>query len=382
MRGNVVGPGPAGARGTSLNTQSNNVSSSKMPRKGGAAAATIAALQQKQPKGAERVKADLAMRVAIPDRTVAYLDSLLNPWKSLPASIPLVGPPSQVISVRLRGTMVTGTNNDGFILCNPLAAIANDDTCVSTTNAAFSGTGFTHTGVVNLSSNSPYATADIGDLAYRVVSCGVRTFCTNKFVDLGGSILGICQPGLETLSGVTFAEALTYVDAERVRVDSSEHNLVYFPCEPTDYDYRVALGDMSCMGIYFQGPSDSLTADFEFVANIEVVGYKVLGAARPRQDSVGVSAVTTAIADHGIGLRTGATNALKAVLGQAAHYIADQSTAFVGPVAGAAIKAGVQYVAPQPIRGSDDGVFDRVLSRDRMRHARAIEQRNRSEVRR
>lgn len=137
-----------------------------------------------------------------------YACAISDPWSACAygACIPIASEPTQKITGFIRGSGAVGVNGLGFILLTP--TFANDIPSLAFTDATFVGTDvepFSATNVLQtgvglvpctnlLHSTADFGTGVSGTLAGRVVSAGLRVWCTAPAVAMGGTVYAFRDP--------------------------------------------------------------------------------------------------------------------------------------------------------------------------------------------
>jgi len=316
---------------------------------------------QKKKKAASSVTNATAMKtlVKLGGCSVEYGRSLVNPFTGPVACVPTY-PVSKTRKVRTfaRGTFQTSaTNGFGYIVADPSRALTNDAPCVVGSNSASTQTSMDWTVVgqnVQFLSNSEYGFASIGDsptqIEYKQVSAGLKVRYIGTELDRGGQIIGLQDQNHASV----FQRNISSVDGEetsrRFAIDRKWKRVLFRPLEGSDLDFLDALStytpgptDMSffmCFVIQAPNVTTSLSFEFEFFANFEVIGRNVRGLTTSHVDPVGAAAVQAVVA---VGENLYPTDAnsgeLEArVVKQMADYVHRNTTTFHQITAGEASK--------------------------------------------
>jgi hypothetical protein len=182
-----------------------------------------------------------------------YLQVLCNPFlaiKDLPCVPDLYDSPSKKVRTRVRGTVVIGTNNFGFITYCPFAGAGSDESsiCYSSSGTTFVGTTITFDGAAtgtSLGSNSqaPYQSTAFGALnanvQYRVVGSGLRVRYTGTELNRGGTIIPFRHPQNEDVTGLNIGLAMGFQETQAIQVDRKWHMIAWVPTSAGNYQYQT-----------------------------------------------------------------------------------------------------------------------------------------------
>lgn len=179
------------------------------------------------PNGGTRIGKSAASAIAkqyglkMSPQTHQYLTALSNPFcpRLQNVGYPMSGGvPSYKFRAFARGQMVLGVNGTGYIMADPVAAVAVDipavsysDTALYPGGAAFPGSA-AGVGQANVPINSPVATTTTlaSSTAYRLVAMGIRIRSEVALLEKAGSCISTLNPLQNSdLFGVTSQQALT-----------------------------------------------------------------------------------------------------------------------------------------------------------------------------
>jgi hypothetical protein len=235
-----------------------------------------------------------------------------------PASQALIGIPntpvldSNVARVFMRGSFTTGaTTGLGYIVVSPLAAAVNDNTCLLATSSASAGTSISTASVAGdqaISSNSTYATADIGlqPLAqYRVVASELRIKSITAPLTRGGDFVGLMVPDHSALDGVNSQQMKAFEESATFSPGMQDdwYTLLYRPVRDDDYQFNQTVVNITSpanggfMGFIVTAPAAASpqTYDYEFYVVIEYQGSKVRNKVPSLADPIGHDAAQTVL---------------------------------------------------------------------------------------
>lgn len=245
-------------------------------------------------------------RVALSQCTRQYAATLIDPFNHHGHGVPCVpSMPSWKTFVFARGQMSTGSAGIGWLILNPLRAIANDGNSIRFTTPAFAGTTIdpVAAGVTIISGNSPYALSQFSGqelgISYRIVSAGIRMRYAGAEIERGGTITAVQHPNHANLDNATIANLNSLSVAKRYAVDRNWTSVQWCPVFPDEYVFRTDSGALAIfpMAIMVEAPNPAipLLFDFEVTVNMELVGSPVRGMTPSMSDSQGFSAVQAAI---------------------------------------------------------------------------------------
>lgn len=215
-----------------------------------------------------------------------YATAIASPWSpdAQGACIPTFpSKASQKSTAWSRVSAVIGTAGVGFVCVAP--CLANDRQCVWYSGSTFTGTAITTvgTGVNNAGINTPWSAVALDQVANakptiagRMVSAGLSCQYTGTVLNLGGQILGLCEPSHYTVEGLNAATMLAYQESECCRTDTKVHWLTTAGIDAQEVQYpdRFPSGT-SAMFVYpfSQGYSASVNASL----GAPIMGYIFTG---------------------------------------------------------------------------------------------------------
>jgi hypothetical protein len=181
-----------------------------------------------------------------------YARALVDPYnvESGQACIPdLIDIPSFKCLVIQRGTFNAGSQQVGFVICNPLACSSNQTGNIRSSLSTYAGVGaatiVTPTVGVQASAmtNMPYTDAQVvsGALLARTVGCGIRIRYTGTTLNMSGRLIPVRQDpfwGFPASGSLTVAQALSRPEIPSIACDRKWHSVTYLP----------AVGSLSATG--------------------------------------------------------------------------------------------------------------------------------------
>lgn len=292
-------------------------------------------------------------RVAVfADRTADYAAVLAAPFSNPNAHVPIAPTvPSALRSYKASTTMTVGTAGVGFVVANPFLGCASDGPAAIYSNVAYAGTTIAPgaAGTTALYTNAGVAVASWTFSKARVVAAGLRIVPTGPNMDINGTIVKICCPGGDSISGMTQAILTGYDGVINTRITTGTQSVVWAPCMPDDYNWYVPTTTFTdfapCMGVLVTATAGD-TFLVEIVMHYEVVGQYSGGATRVMPDTEAAFAITAAATERNTGGQNGSGMSVSGVLSAASQAITDVSHA-IGTVASLAGPAysGVAGVA-------------------------------------
>jgi len=186
----------------------------------------------------------------------AYLQTLYDPVGTTGVGIPddfII--PSQKLHTIARFTGTTGTNQTGFVACNPHFLGFQDSNAIFWSGANYAGNTITNagTGVFTGNTNSSYnvagyrrnGTNSINASSFsagkriRLVSCVMRVESMASVVSNFGEMAGLVTPLHESLIGHIFDNLTTYKGHTRVLAKQGNAiELYYTPVWPSELQYH------------------------------------------------------------------------------------------------------------------------------------------------
>lgn len=244
----------------------------------------------------------------VSDYAKRYARLLANPYDE-----ELVGlPNSPVLNTRTsrvwnQGTFESGTAGVGFVVADPLAAAAGDNTCVITSTNTYATNAIDTTGAVgtaSFNSNSEYLQANFGPgmIEARVVAAGLRVWNQTNVLALGGQVAGIHHPSHTNLNGYT-QTALSQLDEHEIfsgkLAADQKISVVYRPVDTDDNDFVTAVPNINSAGHGYMGfivtnpVATPQVYGYEFYVDLEFLGQVVRGKAVSPSDPIGHDAVVS-----------------------------------------------------------------------------------------
>jgi hypothetical protein len=248
--------------------------------------------------------------------TSDYIASLANPYTGPLATIPSY----PALETKRQRSWVKGTFQVpagapiGFIVADPVLAVANDVDCVAYTTAAYAGTTIqvVGAGLALAATNSEYTNAQIAtvgttSIQARVVSAGLRIRYADTELNRGGAILALHHPQHLSLAGYppgavggyTIPQLESYSETVRFPAQRKWMSIPYKPVDPGDLDFFDVIppndNGQFYMAFAIQGDATvATTYEFEFFVNHDITGATVRGKEPSSVDFVGFSAAHSA----------------------------------------------------------------------------------------
>jgi hypothetical protein len=240
------------------------------------------------------------------EHTTAYAKTLLDPVEAPPAGMPADGlANTRKVKFYARGSGSTGTAGYGYIICDPKAAVTNNQGTIAYSDATYAGTTMDTTtgsgGRNNVYSNSEYAAASFnagpGGIQSRLVSAAIRTRFTGTELARGGSVYSLIEPNHQSLNGKAVSDIRGYSNGSNQPFDREWHQLNYTgPINSDEMKLDYATQSQFYMGILMQAPSTTpVSFDWEAWFNIELSGSIIHGKTLTMQDPAGFHAVTSGV---------------------------------------------------------------------------------------
>jgi hypothetical protein len=210
--------------------------------------------------------------------------------------------PSSKNVVWARGNGSTGSSGYGQICCYPLALAVNDANSVTVSNSAWAGSAIAQSpgaGVDGITTNAPYATADIaGDAVnYRLVATGIRLRYVGTQLEMGGSVYAATTPSHTSLNGATAADFLALDRVEQAPFDRSWVAVTWTPVKDSETTFITAYGaGTPHLAVLIKAASTTPVAfEFEVFAHIEYIGSNVRQKTASHADVLGFQKAATAV---------------------------------------------------------------------------------------
>jgi hypothetical protein len=217
---------------------------------------------------------------------VKFSIAMINPFDELAkgACLPSFPAfPSQKMRTFVRITSKIGLQGVGYVLARGSAS--NNSSCCSYTDGAFNNSTAADflslgTGIVIVSSNSNFATADFGTdgVQQRLVALGLRVRYTGTELNRSGRISMCEHPNHDTWVGTVMDDFRLYDNATSADFDRSWHTCTYQPISAAEFaygdgNYPPVSDQNHFIVIQFSGV-DGEGYEFEMVQHHELIGSK------------------------------------------------------------------------------------------------------------
>lgn len=207
-----------------------------------------------------------------------------------------------------KGTFVVPAGTNGFVYCDPISSLVNDQPCVNSSAAGYAagvlalpGTALT----VSSNSNSEYTSAmlnatDASRITGRVVSAGLRIRYEDLELNRGGVIYALMTPNHTNMTGFNNATVQAFEESRKFAVHRKWHTVLFKPVDEDDttmqgpvlFPSLAATLNRWFMGFSVLGDSSVATSyEYEYYAVTEVSGANVRGKIPSHVDPTGFSAV-------------------------------------------------------------------------------------------
>jgi hypothetical protein len=231
---------------------------------------------------------------------VHYAASLADPFHVNGACIP-ASPcfPSQKLTSWVKGefncTATAGVApfGSGWVLFNPLAAIANDLNCISVSASGIASSA-TIVATANLTkaTNGPYVAADYGVTAdllkYRLVSAGLRIKYIGNEYNRGGMLVGYSDPFHSSQNGESIVDLRAHRGVTtHTPSDDRWYGVTWRPAQPTDLSFvgftplqvndagaESGMAFMIYPAVASGAAASNPSFEYEAYVNYEVIGKK------------------------------------------------------------------------------------------------------------
>lgn len=230
-----------------------------------------------------------------------YAKCLANPFTGPLACIPdfpvLYSSKQRVWA---KGSFSTGTLGLGFIVANPLAAAANDLTCVWTSSAiyALNSVDITNVNTVTVLSNSQYANANFGptpaNIQCRIVGAGLRIRYMGSELNRGGYKIALLDPTHDSLNNATVATMRAEPTSVEFAVKREWTQVLYRPVYNDEMQFADAINTAApYMAFLVQSATatTSLEYEYEFSVVYEFQGRTIKSMTPSHSDPTGFAAV-------------------------------------------------------------------------------------------
>jgi len=237
-----------------------------------------------------------------------YARCLVNPFTGPLACIPAF-PIVMTRKCRVwsKGTFSTGSNAEGWIVCDPQLGAANDLTCVMGTTPANAGTTVNivvSPATASFGSNSDYVSGQFGinDIQFKVVACGLRIRYTGTNLNMGGTIVALSDPSHNSLQGRNYGQFQAEVTSKQFSFGRSWINILYKPVLTQELDNHFSAGLVTpaptdptfFMGAFVNSAVPGQPFEFEYYAVYEFEGANVRGQTPSHADPSGFAAIQVA----------------------------------------------------------------------------------------
>lgn len=249
-------------------------------------------------------------QIHISSCTRDYAMTLANPFdvhgKGLTCT-PVI--PSLKQNVFIKGTFQTGTASGfGFLMADPFAAVAGDINSLWTSTAATAVVvaDIADANTQAAATNSAYTAAQIsgqeGGIVYRVVSAGIRLRYTGTTLNQGGTIYSLSHPNHSDMNQSDIPEVRALNVSKNHSVDRDWISALWCPVLPNDYGYTNAIPGINIPFIHLISvpTGTSLSFEYEFQVNFELVGAPIRGMTPSHADAVGFAATQSALQGTGM----------------------------------------------------------------------------------
>lgn len=229
-------------------------------------------------------------QIGVPECALKYAKLVANPFQfSTDACFPIFPtPPTQKISVFIRGTLKSGTTGFGYVIASPYLALANDQIGTdiplfhSTTGyAAAVSTVVAGTGVTPVQSNSPYVDADFGagstQIQARVMVAGLRVRYSGPSDTRAGTLVGYVNPDHHGLNLISVATLMSNDAVTPVRPSDDWHSLRWVPKNSDFHSTQTVAAHPHSMLIEWSGATADTSLDYEFFVQAEIAGTQARG---------------------------------------------------------------------------------------------------------
>ena len=245
-----------------------------------------------------------------------YLHALVNPFDvetgvCIPDDYEL---PSKKIRTLDRGFFTSGTQGVGFVIISPKGATNSSVTDVYT-DSNYAGTVLTSdlsvVGVHGTATGQfPYSSADMtgGDLAVRLVSCGLRVRYIGTELNRSGRFILCRLPNTGSPANSFNAETpdtlATNQTNKTAAVIKRWQGLFFVPMEAVDFEYLSqdnaipTDGSFGTLAIAWSGGYPGTQCEYEIVRHFEVIprnGKSIDNITKSDSDTVGLSAIKNAV---------------------------------------------------------------------------------------
>jgi hypothetical protein len=178
----------------------------------------------------------------------------------------------------------------------------NDANSVTVSNSAFVTSVISAgviTGVNGLTTNAPYAIADVaGDAVnYRLVAAGIRLRYIGTQLEMGGSIYAAVTPSHTSLQGASAADFLALDRVEQAPFDRSWVAVTWTPVKEEETTFITTYGGGTPhLAVLIKAASTTPVAfEFEVYAHVEYIGSNVRQKTQSHADVIGFQKAATAV---------------------------------------------------------------------------------------
>ncbi len=263
------------------------------------------------------------------DCALAYAAALADPFHCQPACIPMGSGQSSLKSkVFARGTLTTSsTTAFGFLLVQPFNLAATTSTAaqrpIRYTDSTYAGavlqTDSTAVGVLELDSNSPFATTGADSISARLVSAGIRVRYAGTELNCGGTIVCLEDPEHYNMDELGQSDLLAHEQSRSYSVEMGKwSNVTFKPRSTNELQFynidmkpdseaqnmtarstnaETGVGTPWCLAIAIVSAVVTQPFYFEVYGNFEFIGENVRGKSRTMLDARGATAVREAASE-------------------------------------------------------------------------------------
>jgi len=229
-----------------------------------------------------------------------YLKALTNPWgkfSELPCIPDTISLPSYKFKCVTRGSFTVGSGLVGYVGVAPFVPV-NDQPCVVYTGGTYAGTNFQYpaAGVFTAVNDSPFTTADIGNMEFRLVGCGVQASYFSSEVFRAGLVVLHRDPLNQAIpSGSNSASLLAYRTSTQAHATSDLMGICYQPSLQDQLSYvHPVFPQAVTLLFYVEGGNSDTSWSYEVVQFFEAIGNRQSPTAS-HADPVGMGAVLSSL---------------------------------------------------------------------------------------
>jgi hypothetical protein len=256
---------------------------------------------------------------------IEYLRARENPFTGKTSCVPNnFNTPSQRVFIRIRGSLVTGTNGFGGIVFAPGNMKYNNGGLLTGdppapvlfTQSTYTGTALPIYNTPNIAlanGNISFATGNYNgrQISARLVSAGLRVRNITPLMYRGGSVIGVEEPSHLPLLDRNFSQIQQIQNSEVGDASGQWNSVVFHPVDETELEYSNSINansqynsiiDTISLSKHFLGfaiecpvgtPLTPQQYEFEAVASFECNGQLATGLQPAPSDVVGIGMVQT-----------------------------------------------------------------------------------------